>query len=88
FNNKLIAKSINKTTKVSSEMLKNSAKGSLSKGIKQLMTTLLSDDDDVSITNDLKRVISFGETSGIDMAFGIYIGFAIFTDIRYMGNWK
>ncbi|MDU5106680.1 DUF2877 domain-containing protein [Clostridium sp.] len=88
FNNKLIAKSINKTTKVSSEMLINSAKGAISKGIKQLMTILLSEDDDVSITNDLKRVISFGETSGSDMAFGIYIGFAIFTDIRYRRNWK
>lgn len=88
FNNKLITKSINKTTKVSSEMLMNSAKGAISRGIKQLMTTLLSEDDDVSITNDLKRVISFGETSGSDMAFGIYIGFAIFTDIRYRRNWK
>ncbi len=88
FNNKLITKSINKTTKVSSEMLMNSAKGAISRGIKQLMTTLLSKDDDVSITNDLKRVISFGETSGSDMAFGIYIGFAIFTDIRYRRNWK
>ncbi len=88
FNNKLITKSISKTTKVSSEMLINSAKGAISRGIKQLMTTLLSEDDDVSITNDLKRVISFGETSGSDMAFGIYIGFAIFTDIRYRRNWK
>ena len=88
FNNKLITKSISKTTKVSSEMLINSAKGAISRGIKLLMTTLLSDDDDVRITNDLKRVISFGETSGSDMAFGIYIGFAIFTDIRYRRNWK
>ncbi|MDV4151416.1 DUF2877 domain-containing protein [Clostridium sp. AL.422] len=88
FNNKLIEKSINKTTKVSSEMLKNSAKGAISRGIKQLMTTLLSEYDDVRITNDLKRVISLGETSGSDMAFGIYIGFAIFTDIRYRRNWK
>ena len=52
------------------------------------MTTLLSEDNDICITNGLKRVISFGETSGSDTAFGLYIGFAIITDIRYRRNWK
>ena len=88
FNNKLITKSINKTTKVSSEMLKHSAKGEVSGGIKQLMITLLSKDDDEKLTYDLKKVISFGETSGSDTAFGLYIGSAIITDIRYRRNWK
>lgn len=88
FNNKLITKSINKTTKVSSEMLKHSAKGGVSGGIKQLMITLLSKDDDEKLTYDLKKVLSFGETSGSDTAFGLYIGSAIITDIRYRRNWK
>ena len=88
FNNKLITKSINKTTKVSSEMLKHSAKGEVSGGIKQLMITLLSNEDDEKLTYDLKKVLSFGETSGSDTAFGLYIGSAIITDIRYRRNWK
>ncbi|MCF0148710.1 MAG: DUF2877 domain-containing protein [Clostridium sp.] len=88
FNNKLIEKSINKTTKVSSEMLKHSAKGSINIGIKQLMTTLLTEEDNERLTNDLKQVISFGETSGSDIAFGLYIGASIITDIRYRRNWK
>lgn len=88
FNNKLITKSINKTTKVSSEMLKHSAKGSINLGIKQLMTTLLSKDYDKKLTDDLKKVIFFGETSGSDIAFGLFIGSSIITDIRYRRNWK
>lgn len=88
FNNRLIKKSINKTTKVSSEMLKHSAKGSIGHDIKELMTTLLSKDNYQKLTFDLKKVLSFGETSGSDIVFGIYIGIAIITDIRYRRNWE
>ena len=88
FNNRLIKKSINNTTKVSSEMLMHSANGVINMGIKQMMTTLLSNNDDVILIDNLKKVISFGETSGSDMAFGLYIGFVIITDIRYRRNWK
>lgn len=88
FNNKLIEKSINKTTKVSYEMLTHSANGAINEGVKLLMNTLLSQDKGVYIEESLKKVISFGETSGSDTALGAYVGLKLLTDIRYRRNFK
>jgi len=93
FNSKIISSGLNKTTRVSSEMLKHSSVGETNEAIQGLMAAILNfngDNDDEnhkSIIKALIEVIEYGETSGTDTALGIYVGLKILTNLRYRRVW-
>lgn len=87
FNRKLISNSLNKTTKVSSEMLKHSAEGETSQAVRELMQAILNQQNEVNIINALVKTVDLGETSGSDIALGIYVGCKIMTNLKYRGEW-
>lgn len=73
--NELIVKNIDgKTTRVSEEMLKYSSKGEVNEDIRNMMLSLISKSKDNDFILNIKKVASFGETSGTDIISGIYIG--------------
>lgn len=73
--NKAIIKHIlNKTTLVSQEMMIHSSRGEVNEDLRNLMISLLTNRYADSFYECLKKVSSFGETSGTDMISGIYIG--------------
>ncbi|SCY73449.1 DUF2877 domain-containing protein [Alkaliphilus peptidifermentans] len=63
-----------RTTKISAEMLTFASNGEVSENVKQLMISLFSVSKPEDLNNPLKSVINNGETSGTDLAAGIYIG--------------
>lgn len=87
FNKKIISKSLNKTTRVSSEMLKHSSIGETNQGVRELMEDLFIPHNGEHIMKALVNIIGYGETSGTDTAFGIYVGSKIFTNLRYRRSW-
>lgn len=87
FNSVLISKSLNKTTRVSSEMLKHSAKGFTIQAVKELMLGILNSHIEKAIINSLIKTVDIGETSGSDIAQGIYVGCKIMTNLKYRGEW-
>jgi hypothetical protein len=87
FNKELISKGINKTTKVSSEMLKHSCVGETNEAVRELMQVLLHVIDREKIIMALIKTINFGETSGSDTALGIYVGCKILTNLNYRREW-
>jgi hypothetical protein len=87
FNKELISKGINKTTKVSSEMLKHSCVGETNEAVRELMQVLLHEIDREKIIMALIKTINFGETSGSDTALGIYVGCKILTNLNYRREW-
>ena len=87
FNKKVIFKSLNNTTKVSSEMLKHSAIGETNQGARELMEKLFNPHNEENIIKALLNIIGYGETSGTDTAFGIYVGSKIFTNLKYRRSW-
>jgi hypothetical protein len=87
FNENLINKSLNKTTRVSAEMLKHSAKGCVNQAVRELLQTILNQKTEEAINSALIKVTKIGETSGSDTALGIYTGCKIMTNIKYRGEW-
>jgi len=87
FNRKIISKSLNKTTRVSSEMLKHASMGKTNQGVRELMEDLFIPHNGENIMKALLNIIGYGETSGTDTIFGIYMGSKIFTNLRYRRSW-
>lgn len=83
FNSKMISEGINKTTKVSSEMLKHSSIGETNEAVRELMESILYYHDEEKINKAVLNIISYGETSGTDTALGIYVGCKFLTTIKY-----
>lgn len=83
FNMVLINNGLNKTTRVSSEMLKHSSLGRTNEAVRQLIYSILHDIEEEKIIKALINTIGFGETSGTDTALGIYTGCRIMTNLRY-----
>lgn len=82
-NKKIINQLLNKTTKVSSQMLKHSAIGETNDAVRELLNSLISNLDQQSIIPALLTTINYGETSGTDTVLGIYVGCKILTNIKY-----
>lgn len=87
FNKELIKRGLNKTTKVSSELLKHSSLGRTNEAVRQLMHSILHDLEEEKIIKALINTIGFGETSGTDTALGVYTGCRIMTNLRYRRVW-
>lgn len=87
FNKELIKRGLNKTTKVSSEMLKHSSMGKTNEAVRELMLSILHELDKEVVIKALNSTINFGETSGSDTALGIYVGCKIMTNLRYRRVW-
>jgi len=93
FNSKIISSCLDKTTRVSSEMLKHSSVGEINEAVKNLMTSIFNfdknneDENHKGIIKSLIEVIEYGETSGTDTAFGIYLGLSILTNLKYRRVW-
>lgn len=87
FNQKLISQSLDKTTRVSSEMLKHAAVGETNQAVKELMRAILSYPNEEKIVKALVNTIELGETSGSDTVLGIYAGCKIMTNSKYRGEW-
>jgi len=93
FNSKMISLGIHKTTRVSSEMLKHSALGEVNEAVQNLMKAILSFHGDIDYDNhkeiikSLIEVIEYGETSGTDTTFGIYVGLKILTNLNNRRVW-
>lgn len=93
FNNKIISLGLDKTTRVSSEMLKHSSVGEINEAVLNLMTAILNFDDEnhdenhTSISKALIEVIGYGETSGTDTALGIYVALKILINLKYRRVW-
>lgn len=87
FNKELIKDGLNKTTKVSSEMLRHSSKGKTNEAVRNLMLSIIHEIDKEKIIKALIKTINFGETSGSDTALGIYVGCKIMTNLRYRRIW-
>lgn len=77
FNKAMIRKIDNITTRISEEMLKLASLGEANDDIRNLMISLISHIENEIFIIDLKKVASLGETSGIDIISGIYIGSCI-----------
>lgn len=85
-NRKIISQGLNKTTRVSREMLKHSAVGETNEAVRKLLTSLITCNDKKAIVSSLINTIDYGETSGTDTALGIYVGSKMLTDIVYRKN--
>lgn len=72
FNSSIIKDIVGRTTRVSEEMLKFSAKGYVNEDIRNLVISLISTTSIVEFEENLKKVASFGYSSGIDIISGIY----------------
>lgn len=76
--NKAIVKHIkNKTTLVSEEMLMFASLGEVNEDVRNLMLSLLTNSPIDELYNNLRKVASFGATSGTDIISGIYVGSCI-----------
>lgn len=88
FNRTLVSKSLNKTTRVSAEMLKHGAQGRVNEAVRELMLSMLYERDGEKLIRALQRTISFGETSGSDTVLGIYMASKILTNFKYRRIWE
>ncbi len=61
----------NRTTKISEEMLYHSIHGHVSESYKELIEQLFNESND-DISDEIKKVIEVGSTSGTDFLFGVY----------------
>lgn len=93
FNSKIISSGLQKTTRVSAEMLKHSSVGETNEAVQDLMEAILNlnndtnDENHRNIIKGLREVIEYGETSGTDTALGIYVGLRILTKLKYRRVW-
>lgn len=74
FNRSLLDGNLSKTTRISAEMLKHSAAGETNQAAKELIRAVLKRHDGENITKALIRTAGLGETSGSDLALGLYVG--------------
>ncbi|MDF2949862.1 MAG: hypothetical protein K0R07_1906 [Sedimentibacter sp.] len=72
FNSLIIRDIDGRTTRVSEEMLKFSAKGYVNEDIRNLIISLISNSSIEDFNMNLKKVAAFGFSSGIDIISGIY----------------
>lgn len=87
FNRRLISGGLSKTTRVSSEMLRHSAAGEANQAVRTLIQAIVNHHNEKNIIKALLSTIDLGETSGSDMALGIYTGCKIMTNPKYRGEW-
>lgn len=89
FNKNIIKTSLSKTTRISSEMLKHAVDGSGSQYVKQFIKTILSSKNQYEIIKDLNKLLSTGETSGTDIAAGLYTGIklSIIKNLKGVNRW-
>lgn len=87
FNRKIISKSLNKTTKVSYEMLKLASTGMTNEAARTLLSSMLNKSSKEQIIKALIHTIGYGETSGCDTVLGIYVGCKIMTNLKYRRVW-
>ncbi len=73
-NKTIVNTALNKTTRVSEEMLKFSATGETTDTNREFIIALLSDSNEKEFVNKFMNVVRFGETSGTDTLCGIYFG--------------
>lgn len=84
--NKAIIKHIkNKTTLISQEMMIHSSRGEVNEDVRNLMIFFITGSSLEDFYKCLKKVSDIGETSGIDMISGIYIGSCIALN-QYLGG--
>ncbi|MTI69063.1 MAG: DUF2877 domain-containing protein [Firmicutes bacterium] len=74
-NKLIISEVLNKTTRVSEEMLKSSSIGECMKDYRNFIISLLSDSNGEELKEKFINAIKFGDTSGTDTICGIYFGF-------------
>lgn len=72
FNNLIIKDIDGRTTRVSEEMLKYSAKGYVNEDIRNLIVSIVSKINTEEFIENLKKVADFGFSSGTDIISGIY----------------
>jgi hypothetical protein len=87
FNKEIVKNGLNKTTKVSSEMLRHTSMGKTNEAVRGLMLSILNELDKEAVIKALNKTINFGETSGTDTALGIYLGCRIMTNLRFRRVW-
>jgi hypothetical protein len=73
-NRVIVAETVYRTTKVSSEMLQFASRGEVADHIRRLMISLFSEKDKEELIKNICSVIETGETSGSDLVAGAYIG--------------
>ena len=83
-NSEIIRLGLEGTTRVSSEMLMFSSLGKSSQLVKSLILTLLCETEDYRTLQKVKDAIDVGETSGTDTIFGIYVGFKIINNVKFI----
>lgn len=76
-NKKIVSTALNKTTRVSEEMLKFSSVGESTESNREFIISILSDSSNEEFINKFMNAIKFGDTSGTDTLCGIYFGFRI-----------
>lgn len=76
-NGKIIGGNLDRTTRVSAEMLKHAAEGRASEPVKELMRALLYQKDHEAIKKAASAALDMGETSGTDLLLGIDTGFEV-----------
>ena len=85
-NKSIIKNNLNKTTTVSAEMLKHSSVGEVNEAARNLMSVMFNSNENKNpedIINALIEVGSYGETSGTDTMFGIYVGLKILSNFKF-----
>lgn len=87
FNKELVRLSLNKTTRVSAEMLKHASFGRSNEAVIRLMRTILTQIGREEVMEALINTMDYGETSGTDTALGIYVGCKIWTNLNYRRVW-
>jgi len=73
-NRVIVDEAVNRTTKVSSEMLQFASRGEVADHIRTLMISLFSERDEDKLIKNICSVIETGETSGSDLVAGAYTG--------------
>lgn len=73
-NSEIVKEIFGRTTRVSTEMLIFASLGETTESVRSLILSLLSQNNKAEILRKTIKVIYFGETSGTDIAVGIYVG--------------
>lgn len=77
FNNAIVSKIKDKTTRISQEMLIYSSRGEVNDYIRELMVSFLGNASLDYFYSNIDKVMRIGETSGTDILLGIYVGSCI-----------
>lgn len=76
-NRKMIVGSLRRTTRISAAMLSYAAEGMAGQSAKALLQALFAQRDSTAVISAAREVLDYGETSGTDLAIGIYTGLVI-----------